>query len=154
MEVHPESVMDGECNNGMTRHRTVSLKKEPVLESSRSSVVKTSTAIESPDNRPDTEQEPLADRHANINDNAANSAHKFCDNSTSSSKYSLITFLPLTLFEQFRRVANFYFLILSILMIIGGLFPQLWFTPISYQSTFFPLLFVLTCTMVSYDKLH
>ena len=38
-----------------------------------------------------------------------------------SSKYSLYTFLPLNLVEQFRRVANFYFLVTLILTwIIGG----------------------------------
>ena len=37
-----------------------------------------------------------------------------------SSKYSLYTFLPLNLVEQFRRVANFYFLVTLILTWIIG----------------------------------
>lgn len=36
-------------------------------------------------------------------------------------KYSLITFLPKNLFEQFRRVANFYFLVIVILQAIPAL---------------------------------
>lgn len=39
-----------------------------------------------------------------------------------STKYTLLTFLPQNLFEQFRRVANFYFLIMTIIaMSIGKL---------------------------------
>lgn len=37
-----------------------------------------------------------------------------------STKYSLITFLPQNLFEQFRRIANFYFLIMTIIAIAIG----------------------------------
>ena len=33
------------------------------------------------------------------------------------SKYNIITFLPLNLFEQFLRIANFYFLVLVILQV-------------------------------------
>lgn len=32
-------------------------------------------------------------------------------------KYNPITFLPLNLFEQFKRAANFYFLVLLILQV-------------------------------------
>ena len=43
----------------------------------------------------------------------------WCDNVQVTSKYTLLSFLPKSIFEQFRRVANFYFLIQAILMIIG-----------------------------------
>ena len=39
---------------------------------------------------------------------------EFCSNTITSSKYNLLTFLPFNLFEQFRRVANFYFLLGSL----------------------------------------
>lgn len=37
-----------------------------------------------------------------------------------STKYTLLTFLPQNLFEQFRRIANFYFLIMTIVAIVIG----------------------------------
>ncbi|KAG0584958.1 hypothetical protein M758_3G246700 [Ceratodon purpureus] len=40
---------------------------------------------------------------------------KFTNNSVSTTKYNLITFFPKGLFEQFRRVANLYFLMIAIL---------------------------------------
>ena len=40
---------------------------------------------------------------------------KFLTNSISTSKYSLITWVPKSLFYQFRRIANIYFLMISIL---------------------------------------
>ena len=36
---------------------------------------------------------------------------RYCTNSISTAKYDVITFLPVSLFEQFRRVANLYFLL-------------------------------------------
>ena len=40
------------------------------------------------------------------------------NNRIKTSKYSALTFLPLNLFEQFQRLANFYFLCLLILQVI------------------------------------
>ena len=41
----------------------------------------------------------------------------FQNNHIKTSKYTLLTFLPLNLFEQFQRLANFYFLCLLILQV-------------------------------------
>ncbi|PKA61390.1 Phospholipid-transporting ATPase 3 [Apostasia shenzhenica] len=49
------------------------------------------------------------------NDREANLLVRFKGNSVSTTKYNIFTFLPKGLFEQFRRVANLYFLMISIL---------------------------------------
>ncbi|KAK8691507.1 hypothetical protein V6N13_075017 [Hibiscus sabdariffa] len=49
------------------------------------------------------------------NDRDANFAHRYKGNSISTTKYNIFTFLPKGLYEQFRRVANLYFLMVSIL---------------------------------------
>lgn len=49
----------------------------------------------------------------------------------------MLTFLPVNLFQQFSRVANFYFLIIAALQLIPGLSPTPWITTVA------PLLFVL-----------
>lgn len=41
----------------------------------------------------------------------------FQNNAIKTSKYNLLSFLPLNLFEQFRRLANAYFLFLLILQV-------------------------------------
>lgn len=41
-------------------------------------------------------------------------------NRIKSTKYSLITFLPQNLLEQFRRIANFYFLVMTTISILIG----------------------------------
>lgn len=69
------------------------------------------------------------------------------DNSVVTSKYNLITFVPRSLFEQFRRVANIYFLVISILMVIGT-YTTLFSSPLTPWSTLIPLVFVLLITMV------
>ncbi|XVE56714.1 hypothetical protein DITRI_Ditri04bG0032800 [Diplodiscus trichospermus] len=57
-----------------------------------------------------------------------------------STKYTLATFVPKSLFEQFRRVANFYFLICAILS-----FTPL--SPYSAVSNVLPLVVVIGATM-------
>eukprot|EP00618_Florenciella_parvula_P035688 CAMPEP_0119475430 /NCGR_PEP_ID=MMETSP1344-20130328/6318_1 /TAXON_ID=236787 /ORGANISM="Florenciella parvula, Strain CCMP2471" /LENGTH=1265 /DNA_ID=CAMNT_0007508957 /DNA_START=65 /DNA_END=3862 /DNA_ORIENTATION=- len=69
------------------------------------------------------------------------------DNSVHSSKYTWWSFLPKGLFEQFRRVANIYFLFISILMTLGwytDLLPKL----MSAFTTLFPLAVILASTLL------
>lgn len=71
----------------------------------------------------------------------------FQDNYIKTSKYSLLTFLPLNLFEQFQRLANFYFLCLMVLQMISVISSL---TPI---TTSIPLIGVLSLTAIkdAYD---
>lgn len=43
------------------------------------------------------------------------------NNRIKSTKYTLITFLPQNLLEQFRRIANFYFLIMTVISLVIGM---------------------------------
>lgn len=61
-------------------------------------------------------------------------------------KYTLLTWLPLSLFEQFRRIANVYFLLISILMAIGTYAPSVFQSPLEPFSTLGTLIFVLLVT--------
>ncbi|XP_052783537.1 phospholipid-transporting ATPase IF-like isoform X3 [Mya arenaria] len=58
-----------------------------------------------------------------------------------SSRYTAWNFLPKNLFEQFRRVANFYFLIIGIVQLVID-------TPVSPITSILPLLFVVTVTAI------
>lgn len=62
-------------------------------------------------------------------------------NSVRSTKYTAATFLPKSLFEQFRRVANFYFLVTGILA-----FTKL--APYKAVSAILPLIVVIGATIV------
>ncbi len=70
----------------------------------------------------------------------------YCDNSVSTSKYTMLNFLPKSLFEQFRRLANVYFLIIIVLLMLGTYTP-LFDAPLTPYTTLFPLLVVLAVTM-------
>lgn len=54
-------------------------------------------------------------------------------------QYTVWNFIPKNLFEQFRRVANFYFLVSAIIAMTID-------SPISPLTTFLPLLFVILVT--------
>eukprot|EP00931_Biecheleriopsis_adriatica_P049981 TRINITY_DN28922_c0_g1_i1.p1 TRINITY_DN28922_c0_g1~~TRINITY_DN28922_c0_g1_i1.p1 ORF type:complete len:1537 (-),score=281.76 TRINITY_DN28922_c0_g1_i1:177-4787(-) len=56
------------------------------------------------------------------------------DNAIKTSKYTLLTFLPLVIAEQFQKRANVYFLIISVLMAIGE-YTDLFETAVSPWST-------------------
>lgn len=64
----------------------------------------------------------------------------FQNNYIKTSKYTLLTFLPFNLLEQFQRLANFYFLCLLLLQLIPAISSL---TPV---TTALPLLGVLMLT--------
>ena len=64
------------------------------------------------------------------------------NNTVSTSKYTLLSFIPKNLFEFFRVVANCYFLLISILQVGTDL------SPTNPYTTVTPLTFVLIITMV------
>jgi len=65
----------------------------------------------------------------------------YASNYVSTTKYTLVSFVPKSLFEQFRRVANIYFLITGCLS-----FTPL--APYSAVSAILPLIVVIGATMV------
>ncbi|KAK8657651.1 hypothetical protein V6N13_035880 [Hibiscus sabdariffa] len=67
--------------------------------------------------------------------------HSYSDNYVSTTKYNVATFLPKSLFEQFRRVANFYFLVTGILSFTA-------LAPYSAVSAIVPLIIVIGATMM------
>ncbi|XP_045479978.1 probable phospholipid-transporting ATPase IA isoform X7 [Harmonia axyridis] len=63
---------------------------------------------------------------------------KFCNNRISTAKYSIFRFIPLFLFEQFRRWANCFFLMIALLQQIPDV------SPTGRYTTLVPLLFILS----------
>ncbi|XP_054421852.1 phospholipid-transporting ATPase IH isoform X5 [Pteronotus mesoamericanus] len=66
---------------------------------------------------------------------------RYPDNRIVSSKYTFWNFIPKNLFEQFRRIANFYFLIIFLVQLIID-------TPTSPVTSGLPLFFVITVTAI------
>ncbi|XP_077050771.1 phospholipid-transporting ATPase IC [Siphateles boraxobius] len=67
---------------------------------------------------------------------------RYSDNAIKTYKYNFLTFLPLNLYEQFKRAANLYFLCLLILQIIPQISTLPWYT------TLVPLVLVLGITAI------
>uniref|UniRef100_A0AAZ3SGV7 Phospholipid-transporting ATPase n=1 Tax=Oncorhynchus tshawytscha TaxID=74940 RepID=A0AAZ3SGV7_ONCTS len=67
---------------------------------------------------------------------------KYAGNGIKTYKYNALTFIPLNLLEQFKRVANLYFLALLILQII----PEI--TTLPWYTTLVPLVLVLGITAI------
>ncbi|XP_072134331.1 phospholipid-transporting ATPase ID isoform X1 [Mobula birostris] len=82
------------------------------------------------------------ERRVIANNREYNEKFLYASNRIKTSKYNIITFLPINLFEQFQRVANAYFLFLLLLQLIPHISSLSWFT------TIVPLVLVLTITAV------
>uniref|UniRef100_A0A8C4F4Z4 Phospholipid-transporting ATPase n=1 Tax=Dicentrarchus labrax TaxID=13489 RepID=A0A8C4F4Z4_DICLA len=82
------------------------------------------------------------ERRVRANDRDYNEKFQYASNCIMTSKYNIITFLPVNLFEQFQEVANTYFLFLLILQLIPQISSLSWFT------TIVPLALVLSITAV------
>ncbi|KAH6800420.1 ATPase E1-E2 type family protein / haloacid dehalogenase-like hydrolase family protein [Perilla frutescens var. hirtella] len=67
--------------------------------------------------------------------------HKYPNNYVSTTKYNVVTFLPIALFEQFRRVANLYFLLAAILSLTK-------LAAFNKVSVIAPLVFVIGISMI------
>ncbi|KAJ2593864.1 hypothetical protein H4R99_005965 [Coemansia sp. RSA 1722] len=72
----------------------------------------------------------------------ATHAQHYCTNAIITSQYTLLNFLPKNLSRQFRRVANIYFLVLTILQLIS------YFAVGSRFLTVVPILLVLAITAI------
>ncbi|XP_023211422.1 phospholipid-transporting ATPase ID-like, partial [Centruroides sculpturatus] len=80
------------------------------------------------------------ERRVRANDPEFHYQFNYANNYIKTSKYTFLTFWPLNLFEQFQRLANFYFLCLLVLQLI----PQI--SSLTPVTTAVPLVVVLTVT--------
>ncbi|KAL2918308.1 aminophospholipid translocase [Polyrhizophydium stewartii] len=78
-----------------------------------------------------------ASRIIHINDPIKNQSKKFLHNGITTGKYSVLTFIPRFLFEQFSKYANMFFLFVAIIQQIGDL------SPVNKYGTVLPLCIVL-----------
>ena len=77
-----------------------------------------------------------------INNNRKNTEFKLKNNYISTTKYNIITFLPKGLLYQFSRLANVYFLFITIIQSI----PLI--SPLNSLTAIVPLIFVLGISMI------
>eukprot|EP00879_Flechtneria_rotunda_P025858 GHRR01027511.1.p1 GENE.GHRR01027511.1~~GHRR01027511.1.p1 ORF type:complete len:483 (+),score=131.33 GHRR01027511.1:452-1900(+) len=66
---------------------------------------------------------------------------QYAGNRTTTTKYNLLTFIPKSLFEQYRRVANIYFTLVAALSLTD-------YSPVRPWTTFLPLAIVLGVAMI------
>ncbi|KAI4724847.1 phospholipid-translocating P-type ATPase-like protein [Aureobasidium sp. EXF-10728] len=99
------------------------------------------------DDEPEDEHDPASNRTIVV---GSRQDAKYPPNAVSNAKYTPVSFLPRTLYNEFSFFFNMYFLLVALSQII----PQL---RIGYLSTYiFPLLFVLTITLgkEAMDDIH
>jgi phospholipid-translocating ATPase len=103
--------------------------------------------IDDDHDEPEDEHDPASNRTIVVGDRQD---AKYPPNAVSNAKYTPVSFLPRTLYNEFSFFFNMYFLLVALSQII----PQL---RIGYLSTYiFPLLFVLTITLgkEAMDDIH
>ena len=88
---------------------------------------------------PPPTDEPLTVQFHQIYDQEGDLLH--IDNKISTTKYKVWNFIPKNLFEQFSRIANFYFLIIVLLLTSG-------WGPIKATTAAFPLIIVVGISMI------
>ena len=71
---------------------------------------------------------------------ASELTQRYCDNKINTTKYSIITFLPRNLFEQFHRLANVYFLFIVLLNWVPAI------NSFDKEVSMIPIICVLTAT--------
>eukprot|EP00854_Cymbomonas_tetramitiformis_P004996 gene4996-6085_t len=84
-----------------------------------------------------TDKPEKAHRKIHINEVDACREYRFPSNYVSTTKYNLLTFLPKSLYEQFRRIANLYFTVVAALSCFEAL------SPVHWSSTIPPLVLVI-----------
>lgn len=72
---------------------------------------------------------------------------RFPKNIVKTSKYTILTFLPLNTFEQLKKVGNFYFMVLSLVLYIGEL-EWLYAQSLKAYSTFLTLVIMMAVSAV------
>lgn len=85
-----------------------------------------------------TETAAVVPYEVKTNDPAFNQHRGYPNNYIRTTKYTLVTFLPLNLFEQFKRLSNIYFLVSMVVALIPGV------SPVFPVTSIVPLVFVLT----------
>jgi len=70
-----------------------------------------------------------------------------CQNEVITSRYTLLKFLPVAIYEQFRRVANLYFLIVGAVMFIGQ-YTDLYSSVVDPVTVLFPLGVVISVSLL------
>jgi hypothetical protein len=67
---------------------------------------------------------------------------RFCSNYVSTAKYSVVSFFPCFLYEQFQRYSNCFFLFIGLLQQIPDV------SPTGRYTTIVPLFFILTISAI------
>lgn len=70
-----------------------------------------------------------------------------CDNAIRTSKYSILSFFPVAISEQFRRVANVYFFLIGCIMWVG-FYTDAFDSAISPWTTFGPLTIIIAISLL------
>ncbi|KAG1226260.1 hypothetical protein G6F35_002993 [Rhizopus arrhizus] len=133
------NTMNPENNNNIQLHRPISQPPPP------EKIKKPKLDIKDVFNRligRTTVKETVGERIIYVNNPELNEQQKYLHNRVFTAKYTLITFLPKFLYEEFSKYANLFFLFISGIQQIPGI------SPTSKYTTLAPLVIVLLITAI------